>query len=164
MQTDVKAALLRLGLELPAIKLLPGALFAGYKRSGDLVFVSGQLPLKDGKPTHLGRLGEAVTIEQGVMAARQCALNILAQLELAVDGDWEKVVQAVRIGGFVNCLPSFHDAPLVINGASQLLIEVLGDSGRHARAAIGVAALPANAAVEVEATFEIRSQRHEVTG
>jgi enamine deaminase RidA (YjgF/YER057c/UK114 family) len=156
MPNDIKAALTRLDLQLPTVNPPASALFLGYKRSGNLVFISGQLPLKEGKPTHLGRLGEDVTIEDGVLAARQCALNVLAQLELAIGGDWDKLVQAIRVGGFVNCLPSFYDAPLVINGASRLFIDVLGEAGRHARAAIGVASLPANAAVEVEATFEVR--------
>jgi enamine deaminase RidA (YjgF/YER057c/UK114 family) len=157
MPIDIKEALSRLELQLPEISPPPAALFTGFKRSGNLVFISGQLPIKDGKPTHRGRLGEDVTIDQGVLAARQCALNVLAQLQLAIDGDWDKLVQAVRVGGFVNCLPSFYDAPLVINGASRLFLDVLGDAGRHARAAIGVASLPANAAVEVEATFEVHS-------
>ena len=143
-------------LELPQLRVSPG-LFVGYKQAGDLVFISGQLPMMDGKPTHVGKLGDSVSMEGGVLAARQCALNILAQLKVAVDGDWDRVLQAVRVGGFVNCTATFADAPLVINGASQLLIDLFGDRGRHARAAIGVASLPANAAVEVEATFQLVS-------
>jgi enamine deaminase RidA (YjgF/YER057c/UK114 family) len=143
-------------LELPALRVSPG-LFVGYKKAGDLIFVSGQLPMKDGKPTHVGKLGDDVSMQDGVLAARQCALNVLAQLKVAVDGDWSRVLQAVRLGGFVNCTPTFPDAPLVINGASQLLIDLFGEKGRHARAAIGVASLPATAAVEVEAIFQLVS-------
>ena len=147
-------------LELPELRTGP-ALFVGYKQAGDLIFVSGQLPMKDGIPTHVGKLGDDVSMQDGVLAARQCTLNILAQLKAAVNGDWNRVLQAVRLGGFVNCTPTFADAPLVINGASQLLLDLFGDRGRHARAAIGVASLPANAAVEVEATFQLVSSVQE---
>jgi enamine deaminase RidA (YjgF/YER057c/UK114 family) len=151
---SIEEKLKAMQLELPPLRVSPG-LFVGYKKAGDLVFISGQLPMLDGKPTHVGKLGDNVTMEGGVLAARQCMLNILAQLKVALDGDWSRLLQAVRVGGFVNCTPVFADAPLVINGASQLLIDLFGEAGRHARAAIGVASLPANAAVEVEATFQL---------
>jgi enamine deaminase RidA (YjgF/YER057c/UK114 family) len=153
---SVEEKLLALGLEMPVVT--PSAnLFVGFKVAGDLVFISGQLPMKDGKPTHLGKLGSEVSIEDAVLAARQCALNVLAQLKQAVNGDWSRVVQTVRVGGFVNSAPTFYEAPAVINGASKLFIDALGEAGKHARAAVGVATLPANAAVEVDAIFQIRS-------
>jgi enamine deaminase RidA (YjgF/YER057c/UK114 family) len=132
------------------------ASFVGYKRSGNLIFVSGQLPLKDGKPTLVGRLGDDVSIEQAYAAAQQCTLNVLAQLKQAVGGEWSRVVQIVRVGGFVRCTPEFADAAKVVNGASDLLVQLFGADGTHARAAIGVSSLPANVAVEIEATIEIR--------
>jgi enamine deaminase RidA (YjgF/YER057c/UK114 family) len=112
--------------------------------------------MKDGKPTLTGKLGAGVKIDEAYAAARQCALNALAQLKMAVEGDWSRVVQVVRLGGFVNCTPDFTDAPKVVNGASDLMVKVFGPAGTHARAAVGVASLPANAAVEVDAIFEIR--------
>jgi enamine deaminase RidA (YjgF/YER057c/UK114 family) len=153
---SIEEKLKAMQLELPPLRVSPG-LFVGYKQAGDLIFVSGQLPMKEAKPTHVGKLGDNVSMEGGVLAARQCMLNVLAQLKVALDGDWSRLLQAVRVGGFVNCTPTFADAPLVINGASQLLIDLFGDKGRHARAAIGVASLPADAAVEVEAIFQLVS-------
>jgi enamine deaminase RidA (YjgF/YER057c/UK114 family) len=141
-------------LALPEIAT-GNASFVGYKRSGNLIFISGQLPLKDGKPTLIGRLGEDVSIDDAYLAAQQCALNVLAQLKLAVDGNWERVVQIVRLGGFVRCTGDFPDAPKVVNGASDLFVRLFGASGSHARAAVGVSSLPLNVAVEIEATIEI---------
>ena len=157
---SIEEKLKAMQLQLPPLRGGP-ALFVGYKQAGDLIFVSGQLPMKDGKPTHVGKLGDNLSIPEGVLAARQCTLNILAQLKAALNGDWDRLRQAVRLGGFVNCTPTFADAPLVINGASQLLIDLFGERGHHARAAIGVASLPANAAVEVEATFQLVSSMQE---
>jgi enamine deaminase RidA (YjgF/YER057c/UK114 family) len=144
-----------LKLTLPEVPAA-AASYVGYKRIGNLVFISGQLPLKDGKPTVIGKLGDDVSIEDGYVAAQQCALNVLAQLKVAIDGDWSKVVQIVRLGGFVRCTSEFADAPKVVNGASELLLQVFGPAGTHARAAVGVSSLPANVAVEVEAIVEIR--------
>ena len=141
-------------LVLPEIPV-SSASFVGYKRSGNLIYVSGQLPLKDGKPTLIGRLGEDVSIDDAYIAAQQCTLNVLAQLKLALDGNWDRVVQIVRVGGFVRCTGDFADAAKVVNGASDLLVRLFGAAGSHARAAIGVASLPLNVAVEIEATIEI---------
>jgi enamine deaminase RidA (YjgF/YER057c/UK114 family) len=152
---QIEQTLAELGLALPQPSTAAAA-YVGFKKSGNLVFISGQLPLKDGKPTQTGKLGQDVSTEQGYAAARQCALNILAQLKAAVGGDWDKVVQAVRLGGFVACVPEYTDAPKCVNGASELIVKLFGDAGPHARAAVGVASLPANVSVEVEATFEIR--------
>jgi enamine deaminase RidA (YjgF/YER057c/UK114 family) len=152
----IEKTLAELGLELPPL-VAPVAAYVGYKKSGNLVFVSGQLPLKNGKPTQTGKLGAGVTTEQGYEAAKQCALNILAQLKAAVGGDWSKVVQVVRLGGFVACVPDYVDAPKCVNGASELMVKLFGDAGSHARAAVGVASLPANVSVEVDAIFEIKA-------
>ncbi len=141
-------------LVLPDIPV-SSASFVGYKRSGNLIYISGQLPLKDGKPTLIGRLGEDVSIDDAYAAAQQCTLNVLAQLKLALDGNWDRVVQIVRVGGFVRCTGDFADAAKVVNGASDLLVRLFGAAGSHARAAIGVASLPLNVAVEIEATIEI---------
>jgi enamine deaminase RidA (YjgF/YER057c/UK114 family) len=153
---DIEKTLTELGLELPPL-VAPVAAYVGFKKTGNLVIVSGQLPLKNGKPTQTGKLGAGVTTEQGYEAAKQCGLNILAQLKAAVGGDWDKVVQVVRLGGFVACIPDYTDAPKCINGASELMVKLFGDAGSHARAAVGVASLPANVSVEVEAIFEVKA-------
>ncbi len=141
-------------LILPEIST-SSASFVGYKRSGNLIYISGQLPLKDSKPTLIGRLGENVSVEDAYVAAQQCALNVLAQLKLAIDGNWERVVQIVRVGGFVRCTDDFPDAPKVVNGASDLFVHLFGTRGSHARAAVGVSSLPLNVAVEIEAIIEV---------
>lgn len=150
----IDAKLKELNITLPDV---PKAVanYVGYKVVGNMVVISGQLPFKDGAILHPGHLGDYVSLDQGIEAARQCAVNILAQLKAAVDGDWSRVRQCVRLGGFVASTPDFTKHPLVVNGASDLIAEILGESGRHARAAVGVAALPLGASVEVEALFEI---------
>ena len=133
----------------------PVANYVGFVRTGNLLVVSGQVCFDaDGKLIAKGKLGAGVTIEQGVAAARGCAINLMAQIKAAL-GDLDKVVRVVRLGGFVNSAPDFLDGPKVLNGASDFMVEVFGDKGRHARTTIGVAALPADAAVEVEGTFEV---------
>ena len=125
--------------------------------AGDTVIVSGQLPLKDGQLTCTGKLGADVSIEDGYAAARQCAINALAALNGVIGGDWDRVAQVVRLGGFVASAAGFTDQPKVVNGASDFMVEVFGDKGRHARAAVGVAELPLGAAVEVEFTFRLNA-------
>ncbi|WP_316189699.1 RidA family protein [Bradyrhizobium sp. SZCCHNS1054] len=133
----------------------PVANYVPFVRSGNLLFVSGQVCFgADGKLIAKGKLGAGVSVEDGAAAARGCAINLLAQVKAAV-GDLEKVVRVVRLGGFVNSAPDFLDGPKVLNGASDLMVAVFGDKGRHARTTVGVAALPADAAVEVEGVFEI---------
>ena len=144
-----------LGLELP-VAAAPVANYVGYTVSGKTVYVSGQLPFKDGKLLVAGRLGAGVSIEDGYAAGRQCGLNILAHLKAACGGDLDRVARVLRLGGFVNSTPEFTDAPKCVNGASDLMVAVFGDAGRHARAAVGVASLPANAAVEVDAIVELK--------
>jgi enamine deaminase RidA (YjgF/YER057c/UK114 family) len=125
-----------------------------FVRSGRLLFVSGQVCLADGALVVTGKLGSQVTVEQGQAAARACAVNVLAQVKAAL-GDLDKVVRVVRLGGFINSEPDFLDGPKVMNGASDLMVAVFGERGRHARTTVGVAALPSDAAVEVEGTFEV---------
>jgi enamine deaminase RidA (YjgF/YER057c/UK114 family) len=131
----------------------PAANYVPYARSGNLLFISGQLPFENGQLIHKGRLGETVSIEDGYKAARQCAINIIAQIKAA--GGLEKVRRIVRLGGFVNSTADFFDQPKVVNGASDLFVEVFGDAGRHARAAVGAPSLPLGVAVEVEAVVEL---------
>ena len=150
----VEAKLAELGIVLPT-PAAPIANYVGFVRTGSLLVVSGQICLgADGKLLAKGKLGGNVSIEDGQKAARACAINLLAQVKAAL-GDLDKVVRVVRLGGFVNSDPAFVDGPKVLNGASDLMVEVFGDKGRHARSTIGVAALPADAAVEVEAMFEV---------
>jgi enamine deaminase RidA (YjgF/YER057c/UK114 family) len=150
----VESKLTELGLTLPALAA-PIANYVGFVRAGDLLFVSGQLCLgADGKLVAKGKLGAEVSIEDGQKAARACAVNLLAQIKAAV-GDLDRVVRVVRLGGFISSVPSFLDGPKVMNGASDLMVTVFGDKGRHARTTIGVAVLPLDAAVEVEGLFEV---------
>lgn len=144
--------LAELGISLPT-PVAPIANYVPFVRTGNQLVVSGQISLA---PEGLlaGKLGGGVSIEDGQKAARQAAINVLAQIQAAV-GNLDNVVRIVRLGGFINCTPDFVDAPKVMNGASDLMVEVFGDKGRHARSTIGVAALPVNAAVEVEALVEI---------
>ena len=133
----------------------PVANYVGFVRTGNLLFVSGQVCVDPkGKLIAKGKLGAGVTVEQGNAAARGCAINVLAQIKAAL-GDLDKVVRVVRLGGFVNSAPDFVDGPKVLNGASDLMVAVFGDKGRHARTTVGVASLPADAAVEVEGIFEV---------
>jgi len=150
----IESKLTELGLTLPALAA-PIANYVGFVRTGDLLFVSGQLCLgADGKLVAKGKLGAEVSIEDGQKAARACAINLLAQIKAAV-GDLDRVVRVVRLGGFISSVPSFLDGPKVMNGASDLMVTVFGDKGRHARTTIGVAVLPLDAAVEVEGLFEV---------
>ena len=133
----------------------PVANYVGFVRTGNLLFVSGQVCVDaEGKLIAKGKLGGGVTVEQGNAAARGCAINLLAQVKSAL-GDLDKVVRVVRIGGFVNSAPDFVDGPKVLNGASDLMVAAFGEKGRHARTTVGVASLPADASVEVEGLFEV---------
>ena len=153
MSGTIEKKLEELGIALPT-PAAPIANYVGFVRTGRLLFVSGQLCLADGTLVAQGKLGTNVTIEQGQAAARACAVNLLAQIKAAL-GDLDKVVRVVRLGGFINAAPDFVDAAKVMNGASDLMVAVFGDKGRHARTTIGVAVLPVDAAVEVEGTFEV---------
>lgn len=152
---SIEDRLAELGVVLPDAPA-PAANYVPYVVSGLLVFISGQLPMKNGECANKGILGRDVDLEDGVAAARVCAINILAQLKAACGGDLSKVVRCVRLGGFVAATPDFEQHPAVINGASDLMAEALGpEAGAHARAAVGVASLPFGVPVEVEAVFEI---------
>jgi enamine deaminase RidA (YjgF/YER057c/UK114 family) len=142
------------GLELPAAPT-PAANYIPYTISGKLLFVAGQLPFVAGKVAVAGRLGEDVSLEQGQEATRICALNLLAQARAACGGDLARLPRCLKLGGFVSCTPAFTEHPAVINGASDLMVEVMGEAGQHARFAVGCASLPRNAAVEVEGIFEL---------
>ena len=153
MADDIETRLGELGIELPET----AASVANYvpvARTGDLLFVSGQLPMEDGKVVWTGTVGDLLSIEEGAEAARLCAINMLAQLRAALDGDLNRVKRVVRLGGFVASAGDFTAQPQVINGASDLMVDLFGDLGRHARAAVGVSVLPLGAAVEVEGLFE----------
>ena len=154
MTDAAEAKLAGLGISLPT-PAAPVANYVAFVRSGNLLTVSGQLCFgPDGKLVAKGRLGDGVSIEDGQKAARACAVNLLAQVKAAV-GNLDKIARVVRLGGFINSTPGFGDGPKVMNGASDLMVDVFGDKGRHARSTVGVAALPADAAVEVEGLFEI---------
>jgi enamine deaminase RidA (YjgF/YER057c/UK114 family) len=142
-----------LGVDLPA-PAAPVAAYVPCVRTGNLVYVSGQVPSVDGKPTHLGHLGDDVDLEAGRAAARTCAVNVLAALKAEL-GELSRVRRVVKVTGFVASTPDFTDHPKVVNAASELFGEVFGDAGRHARAAVGVAALPLGVPVEVEAIVEV---------
>lgn len=153
MASRIEARLAELGLALPPAAA-PVANYVPWLVSGGLLFISGQLPVHEGRVAFSGRLGEALDVAQGRAAARLCALNILAQARSAT-GDLDRLVRCIELGGFVACTPDFTRHPDVINGASDLLVEVLGEAGRHTRFAVGAPSLPLNAAVEIRATFEI---------
>jgi enamine deaminase RidA (YjgF/YER057c/UK114 family) len=142
-----------LGVSLPA-PAVPVAAYVPCVRTGSLVYVSGQVPLVDGKPSHLGHLGDDVGVEDGRAAARNCAINELAALKAEL-GELSQVKRVVKVTGFVASAPGFTDMPQVVNAASELFGEAFGDAGRHARAAVGVAALPLGVPVEVEAIVEV---------
>jgi len=151
---QIEKKLADLGIVLPT-PAAPIANYVGFVRTGSLLIVSGQICFgADGKLVAKGKLGSAVSIEDGQKAARACAINLLAQCKLAL-GDLDKILRVVRLGGFINSDPNFIDGPKVMNGASDLVVEVLGDKGRHARTTVGVAALPVDAAIEVEGMFEV---------
>jgi len=155
MAGKIDQRLAELKLELPN----PAAPIANYipaVRSGNLLFLSGQICQWNGERRFLGKLGAEISLEQGKEAAKLCGLNLLAQAKRALDGDLDRVVRVVRLGGFVNAAPGFGDQPQVVNGASDLMVAVFGDAGKHARTAVGVGSLPGGAAVEVDAVLEVR--------
>jgi enamine deaminase RidA (YjgF/YER057c/UK114 family) len=155
MPGTVEEKLQQLGITLPPAPA-PAANYAPYAMSGGLLFVAGQLPKDDSGLQFAGKLGGGVSTEDGQAAARLCALNILAQAKAAL-GDLERIALCLRLNGFVNSTPDFTDQPTVINGASDIIGEVLGAAGVHSRIAVGVASLPMGAAVEVDAVFAVTS-------
>ncbi len=154
MAGKIEKRLQELGIELPAAPA-PVASYVPFVVTGNLVFISGQVPLVNGEIKHVGRVGEGLSLEDGQAAARAVGLNLIAQIKQACGGDLDRVVRVVKLGGFVNCTPDFTDQPKVINGASDLMGEVFGEAGAHARFAVGAPSLPLGASVEIEAVFEI---------
>ena len=154
MAGRVDARLAELGIELPP-PMTPAANYVPWVRTGNLVYIAGQVPFAGGEFRYLGKLGDQFDIPEGQAAARMVALNVLAQLKAAVEGDLDKVVRCVKLNGFVSSTPDFSMQPAVINGASELMIEVFGERGRHARSAVGVANLPFDVAVEIDGVFEV---------
>jgi enamine deaminase RidA (YjgF/YER057c/UK114 family) len=155
MPGRIEERLKQLGLELPR-SASPVANYVPFVRSGDLLFIAGQICQWNGERRFVGKLGREITLEQGQEAAKLCALNILAHVRAALDGDLDRVLRCIRLGAFVNGTDDFVEQPQVANGASDVMVNVLGDAGRHARAAVGVNALPGGVAVEVDAVFEVR--------
>jgi enamine deaminase RidA (YjgF/YER057c/UK114 family) len=153
MAGEIEARLRALDLVLPEAKP-PIASYVPFLHKNGQLLVSGQLPMRDGVIVVTGHLGGDVSLDAGQDAARLCALNILAQAKLAL-GDLDRIVQLLHINGFVSAVPDFGDHPKVINGASDLLVDVLGDKGRHTRIAIGCSSLPLNSAVEIDAIFAL---------
>ena len=143
-----------LGIELPEASV-PGANYVPAVRSGNLLFLTGQLSQWNGERRFVGKLGREFGVGDGQQAAQLCALNLIAHLRSALSGDLDRVVRCVRIAGYVNSTPDFTGQSQVINGASDLFVSVFGEAGRHTRMAVGVSALPYDVAVEVEATFEV---------
>jgi enamine deaminase RidA (YjgF/YER057c/UK114 family) len=155
MPGHIDDRLKELGIELPQPSK-PGANYVPAVRTGDLIFLTGQLAQWNGERRFVGKLGREFGVEEGQQAARLCALNLVAHLRAALDGDLDRVVRCGRIAGYVNSVPDFVAQSQVINGASDLFVEVFQDAGQHTRMAVGVSALPYDVAVEVEAVFEVR--------
>jgi enamine deaminase RidA (YjgF/YER057c/UK114 family) len=153
MAGEIEARLKALDLVLPEVAA-PVADYVSYLHLNGQLVIAGQLPLRDGKIAVAGTLGAGVDVPQGQEAARLCALNILAQAKAAL-GDLDRIVQCLRLNGFVNSAPDFVDHPKVINGASELIVKVLGNKGKHTRIAVGCASLPLGAAVEIDAIFAV---------
>ena len=155
MAGTIEARLRELKLELPNAPA-PAANYVPFVRTGNLLFTAGQLCMWNGERRFVGKLGREFGIEEGQEAAKLCALNILAQAKAALGGDLDRIERCVKLNGFVNSMPDFVDQPRVVNGASDLMVDVLGDAGRHARTAIGTNVLPFDLAVEVDAVFEVK--------
>ena len=155
MAGRIETRLQELRIELPKAGEAAGN-YVPFVRTGDLLFIAGVLPVWNGERRFVGKLGREITLEQGQEAARLCGLNVFAHLRNALRGDLDRIVRCVRIGGFVNCTSEFASQPQVVNGCSDLMAQVLGDQGKHARTAVGVNVLPFDLAVEIESIFEVR--------
>jgi len=152
---QMEAKLAELGLTLPEMPK-PAANYLPYLQSDNLILISGQLPIVNGKPQFIGKVGKDLDVLQAQKAAQLCALNALSVLKEAITGNFVRVERCLRLAGFINATPDFIDHPKVMNGASDLIVAVLGERGLHARIAVGCASLPFGVAVEVEALFEIK--------
>ena len=154
MTSEVEQRLRQAGVTIPNAPS-PAANYLPFTRTGNLVFVSGQVPFVDGKLEVTGAVGENASVEDAQGQAKICAINLLAQLKVACGGDLDRVVQVVKLGAFVASADNFFDQPIVVNAASDLMVEAFGDAGRHARFAVGTNALPLNCLVEIDGIFEI---------
>jgi enamine deaminase RidA (YjgF/YER057c/UK114 family) len=144
-----------LGLTLPRAQAPRVAKIKGAVRAGPFLFVSGQIPQWEGELRYVGKVGREFSLADGHAAARLCGLNVLAQAALALDGNLDRIKRIAKVGGFVNCMPDVTEIGAVVNGASELFIEIFGERGQHARTAVGAASMPLGVAVEIEATLEI---------
>ena len=144
-----------LGLNIPD---LPKALanYVPYKIIGKTIYISGQAPVENGELVYKGKVGSDISIEEGIEAAKLCVINIIAALKTGLEGDWDKLDSFVKLTGFVNCQDNFTDQPKIINGASDMLVKIFGDQGRHARVAVGSNALPLGIAVEIDAIVQLK--------
>jgi|TARA_B100000959_G_scaffold202664_1_gene212120 enamine deaminase RidA (YjgF/YER057c/UK114 family) len=144
-----------LGLNIPD---LPKALanYVPYKIIGKTIYISGQAPVQNGELIYKGKVGSDISIEDGIQAAKLCVINIISALKTGIEGDWDKLDSFVKLTGFVNCQDNFTDQPKIINGASDMLVEIFGDQGRHARVAVGSNALPLGIAVEIDAIVQLK--------
>ena len=156
MSADIEARIRELGITLPQAAA-PAANYVPFVISGSHLYISGQLPIENGKIAVTGHLGDGVDVATGQRAAELCAINILAQAKAALGGDLGKIRRILKLNGFIASTPDFVEQHLVMNGASNLIANVLGEAGKHARAAVGMAALPLNASVEVDAIIEIEA-------
>ena len=155
MTGKIDARLAELGIVLPT-PASPAANYVPFTISGNTLFVSGQITMWEGEVKYIGRVGDSISKEDAYQAARICGINILAQVKIACGGDLDRVTRVLKLGGFVNCVPEFGDMPEVINGASDLMVDVFGSEiGSHARFAVGAVSLPRGIATEVDGTFEI---------
>jgi enamine deaminase RidA (YjgF/YER057c/UK114 family) len=154
MADTIEERLAALNLELPS-PAAPVANYAPFMINGPRLYISGQMPVGPDGIAFKGHVGSDLDVDQARQAARLCAINVLAQAKAAL-GDLERIEQCLKLGGFISCTPEFIDHPQVVNGASDLIVEVLGEKGRHSRLAVGVSSLPLNAAVEVEALFAVK--------
>jgi len=155
MSNEIENRLTKLSIVLPQ-PANPAANYVPYVVSGNLVFIAGQIPFWNGDILHIGKVGAEFDVEDAIKSAKVCGLNIIAQLKEACGGNLDRVVRCVKIGVFVNCVDGFTQQPQVANGVSDLMVEVFGEAGRHARFAVGTNALPRNAATEADAVFEIK--------
>ena len=147
--------IMQLGIKIPDMPA-PLANYVPYKVSDNVVYVSGQGPVLNGDLMYKGKVNEDISIEDGIKAAELCCINIIAALKKSINGDWNRLDSFLKLGGFVNCNDDFYDQPKIINGASDLLVKIFGDQGRHARFAVGSNALPMNISVEIDAIIKIK--------
>ena len=147
--------IMQLGINIPDMPA-PLANYVPYKVSDNVVYVSGQGPVLNGDLMYKGKVNEDISIEDGIKAAELCCINIIAALKKSINGDWNRLDSFLKLGGFVNCKDDFYDQPKIINGASDLLVEIFGDQGKHARFAVGSNALPMNISVEIDAIIKIK--------